>query len=99
MLRWVEPVSPWAPHLFRSGVRDLGYIEGRDLAIESRYADTQLTRAVELAAELVRLKVDVIAALSHCTHANALCPLVHRPQAHAYDPHHTKSEKRGLLHH
>jgi putative tryptophan/tyrosine transport system substrate-binding protein len=47
---------------FRSGMRGLGYIEGRNIAIEWRYADAQFSRAVELAAELVRLQVDAIAA-------------------------------------
>jgi hypothetical protein len=59
-------VSLSAPHpfneAFRSGMRDLGYVEGRNIAIEWRYADAQFSRAVELAAELVRLQVDVIAA-------------------------------------
>jgi ABC-type uncharacterized transport system substrate-binding protein len=47
---------------FRSGMRDLGYSEGGNVAIEWRYADAQFSRAVELASELVRLQVDVIAA-------------------------------------
>jgi putative ABC transport system substrate-binding protein len=55
-----------APHPFtealRSGMRDLGYIEGQNIAFEWRYADAQFSRAVEFAAELVRLQVDVIAA-------------------------------------
>src|SRR5262245_30313815 len=59
-------VSLSAPHPFtealRSGMHDLGYVEGRNIAIEWRYADAQFSRAVELAAELVRLQVDVIAA-------------------------------------
>jgi putative ABC transport system substrate-binding protein len=59
-------VSLSAPHpfteAFRSGMRDLGYSEGGNVAIEWRYADAQFSRAVELAAELVRLQVDVIAA-------------------------------------
>jgi putative ABC transport system substrate-binding protein len=59
-------VSLSAPHpfteAFRSGMRDLGYIEGGNIAIEWRYADAQFSRAIELAAELVRLQVDVIAA-------------------------------------
>jgi putative ABC transport system substrate-binding protein len=44
----------------KAGLRELGYVEGRNLVIESRYADGQLDRLPELAAELVRLKVDVI---------------------------------------
>jgi putative ABC transport system substrate-binding protein len=47
---------------FRSGMRELGYVEGRSVAIEWRYADGLFARAVELVTELVRLKVDVIAA-------------------------------------
>jgi putative ABC transport system substrate-binding protein len=47
----------------REGLRDLGYVEGRDVAFEFRSAENQLKRLPELAAELVRLKVDVIVAL------------------------------------
>jgi putative tryptophan/tyrosine transport system substrate-binding protein len=45
---------------FRQGLRQLGYAEGKDIVIESRSADGKLDRLNELAAELVRLKVDVI---------------------------------------
>jgi ABC-type uncharacterized transport system substrate-binding protein len=45
---------------FRQGLRQLGYAEGKDFVIEFRYADGKLDRLNELAAELVRLKVDVI---------------------------------------
>src|SRR5437867_3890001 len=45
---------------FRQGLRDLGYIEGKNIVIESRYAEGKLDRQPALAAELVRLKVDVI---------------------------------------
>jgi putative ABC transport system substrate-binding protein len=45
---------------FRQGLRDLGYIEGQNLIIEYRYAEGKLDRLPELAAELVRLKVDAI---------------------------------------
>jgi len=44
----------------RKGLRDLGYIEGRNLAIDYRSADGRAERFPELAAELVRLKVDLI---------------------------------------
>ena len=44
----------------RQGLRDLGYIDGKTIAIEYRYAEGKLERLPELAAELVRLKVDVI---------------------------------------
>jgi putative ABC transport system substrate-binding protein len=45
---------------FRQGLRELGYVEGQNIAIEYRYADFKRDRAATLAAELVRLKVDVI---------------------------------------
>jgi hypothetical protein len=45
---------------FEDGLRERGYTLGRDLVIESRFADGRLERLPELAAELVRLKVDVI---------------------------------------
>jgi hypothetical protein len=43
---------------FRHGLRDLGYIEGKTIAIEYRYTEDNLERLAQLAAELVRLKVD-----------------------------------------
>jgi putative ABC transport system substrate-binding protein len=49
---------------FRQGLRDLGYVEGRDLVIEFRWAHGKPERMRELAEELVRLKVDVIIAPS-----------------------------------
>ncbi len=56
-----NPVA-WGPRLdaFRAGLRDLGYVEGRNIAIEYRFAEGQYDRLPALAAELVRLKVDVI---------------------------------------
>jgi len=47
---------------FEQGLRDLGYVEGQNLVIESRYAEGRLERLPDLATELVRLKVDVIVA-------------------------------------
>ncbi len=44
----------------RLALRDRGHIEGQNIAIEYRYAEGKLDRAPELAAELVRLKVDII---------------------------------------
>ena len=45
---------------FRDGLRDLGYIEGHNLVIEFRWAQGKYERLPELAAELVRLKPDVL---------------------------------------
>src|SRR5574341_382571 len=44
----------------RLALRKLGYIEGQNIAIEYRYAEGKIDRLPELAAELVRLKVDII---------------------------------------
>jgi len=44
----------------RQGLRELGYAEGKDIIVEWRYAEGKLDRQRELAAELVRLKVEVI---------------------------------------
>ncbi len=46
----------------RLALRELGYIEGQNIATEYRYAEGKRDRAAELAAELVRLKVDIIVA-------------------------------------
>jgi putative ABC transport system substrate-binding protein len=47
----------------REGLRELGYMERQNIAFEFRFAEGKLDRLPELAAELVRLKVDVIVAL------------------------------------
>ena len=52
---------------FRQGLRDLGWVEGQNIVIEYRFAEGQFDRLPDLAAELVRLKVDVIVAIP--THA------------------------------
>src|SRR5262245_54281878 len=45
---------------FRGGLRDLGYVEGKNIAIESRYAEGREDRFPDLASQLVRLGVDVM---------------------------------------
>ena len=47
---------------FQEGLRELGWVEGQNIAIEYRFADGKFDRLPELAAELVRLKVDIIVA-------------------------------------
>jgi putative tryptophan/tyrosine transport system substrate-binding protein len=56
-----DPVGESArSEAIRQGLRGLGYIEGQNIATEYRYADGKIDRAPELAAELVRLKVDIV---------------------------------------
>jgi putative tryptophan/tyrosine transport system substrate-binding protein len=60
---------------FRRGLRDLGYMEGQNIALERRYAEGRFARLPNLAVELVRLNVDVfvasgseaVAAVKHAT--------------------------------
>jgi putative tryptophan/tyrosine transport system substrate-binding protein len=54
--------SPWASRIeaFRSGLRDLGYVEGENIVIEFRWAEEKYDQLPHLAAELIRLKVDVL---------------------------------------
>jgi putative ABC transport system substrate-binding protein len=61
---WPGASPPAPPRLesFREGLRDAGFIEGENLAIELRYSKTGLQHLPELAAELVRQKVEVIEA-------------------------------------
>ena len=59
----LSPLSSSADDLldaFRQGLRELGYVEGRNIVIEYRSAEGRNDRLSELAAELVRLKVDVL---------------------------------------
>ena len=56
--------NPQVREAFRQGLRDLGYVEGRNLVIEYRDAEGKFDRLPALAAELVALKVDVIVALN-----------------------------------
>jgi putative tryptophan/tyrosine transport system substrate-binding protein len=63
-LGYLSPVDPATDSARAEGIRlalrELGYIEGQNIAIEYRYAEGKRDRLPELAAELVRLKVDII---------------------------------------
>jgi ABC-type uncharacterized transport system substrate-binding protein len=66
---------------FRQGLRELGYVEGKNIVIESRYAEGKVDRLPALLAELVRLKVDVIvstgpSATRAAKEANVTIPIV-----------------------
>jgi putative ABC transport system substrate-binding protein len=56
--------TPVTPNPLTDGLRALGWIEGRNLAIDARYMEGNVERAPQLAAELVRLNPDVIVAAS-----------------------------------
>src|SRR5215813_7037638 len=74
-------VNPTRIEAFRQGLRELGYVEGKNIIIEWRYAEGNLDRLSELAATLVSLKVEVIvsagpAATRPAKRATANTPLI-----------------------
>src|SRR2546425_3154018 len=58
-----DPVRQGRLEALRQGLRELGYVDGRNIAIESRWAEGNYDRFPALAADLVRSKVDVIVAV------------------------------------
>ena len=72
---------------FQQAMRDLGYVEGKNIFIEYRYAEGKVDRLPNLAEELVRLNVDVIWALgpavAHAKNATKTIPIV---ITHVSDP-------------
>ena len=76
-----DPRIPPYVQAFRQGLRELGYVEGQNIAIEFRWAEGQYDRLPGLAAELVRLKVNVIVAggppaIQAAKQATATIPIV-----------------------
>jgi putative ABC transport system substrate-binding protein len=58
---FVSPTSPGPTEIaFRQGLRELGYVEGKNLVFEARFAEGRFERFPELIAEMIRAKVDVI---------------------------------------
>jgi putative tryptophan/tyrosine transport system substrate-binding protein len=81
-------LSPKHWSILADGLRELGWIEGRNLAFEQRYAENDLDRLTELATDLVRLDVDAIVAFGTLAplaakEATATIPIV---MASAGDP-------------
>ena len=57
-----DTANPRVREAFRQGLRELGWVEGQNIIIEYRWAEGRFDRLPDLAAELVRLKVDVLVA-------------------------------------
>jgi putative tryptophan/tyrosine transport system substrate-binding protein len=76
-----EPIETSRFGAFSQGMRELGYTEGKNLSIEWRFANGEVRRLADLAADLVKLKVDVIVAgatpvISAAQKATATIPIV-----------------------
>src|SRR5262245_56333078 len=74
-------IRPYLRDAFRQGLRERGWVEGQNIAIEYRWGEGKVDRLPALAAELVQLKVDVILAGSPLTaqaaqHATTEIPIV-----------------------
>ena len=97
---WDSPaVFPDAIEAFRQALRDLGYVEGRTILIEYRWAEGTPERMREFAEELVRLRVDVIIAPSSvyteaAKRATATIPIIFLVHADAIGSGHVASLAR-----
>ena len=65
LLTWAAAPPPSSSTPFEEGLRQLGYVEGRNIAIERRYANGHLDRLPKLAGDLARLPLDVILTQSY----------------------------------
>jgi putative ABC transport system substrate-binding protein len=80
-----ENSAPW--EAFRRGLRDLGYVGGRNLSLESRWSEGRTERLPALAIELIQLRVDVIVAsgtqaVRAAKQATSTIPIVMAVSAH-----------------
>jgi putative ABC transport system substrate-binding protein len=97
---WHSPgVFPDAIEAFRQGLRDLGWIDGRNIVIENRWSQGDVGRLHALAVELVRLKVDVIVAPTSiyagaAIRATSVIPIVFVSHADPIGSGHVASLKR-----
>jgi hypothetical protein len=85
---WIGRLAPGSPEgfpfleIFRQALHELGYIEGQNLVMEYRWAEGRDERLPDLAAELVRLPVDVLVpsggntAIRAAQHATRTIPIV-----------------------
>jgi putative tryptophan/tyrosine transport system substrate-binding protein len=87
---FLHPGAPPNPNaeIFAQSLRDLGYVEGRTVAIDYRWAEGQPERFARLAGELVALKVDVVvvgttAAVKAVADATKTIPIVNLKTAKA----------------
>ncbi len=88
---WDSPtVWPHALEGFRRGLRELGWVEGKNVAIEYRWAEGRFDRINELAEELVRRKVDVIVAPTSIYARGG-------EARHLDDSHHLRQPRRSRL--
>ena len=100
------PPDAEAPQAFRQRLRTLGYVEGQNLVIEWRYAQARDDRLPGLAAELVRLHMDLIVAdttiaTRAAMQATSTIPIVMTTSAdavgsgHAISQGHAEGDRRG----
>ncbi len=81
VLGGVSPEGSPPPYALRQGLREVGYVEGQNIALEWRWAHGRPERFTDLAAELAALKVDVIvagnpAAISAAKNATSTIPII-----------------------